>query len=80
MPPYVMVDVNVLLPICCHDGSGMPYLCSFVEDVFALLGVMTIKGVCKLACGKKKKISNDQVKFATKHIRVKAKQVFVNFR
>ena len=40
------VDVtSVLLPMCCHIGSGIPYLCIFVEEVVALLGSMTDKWV-----------------------------------
>ena len=34
--------VSVLLPICCHIGSGMPYMCIFVEDAVALLGAMGV--------------------------------------
>ena len=37
--------VNVLLSICCHNGSGMPNLRIFVEDIVALLGAMTDKWV-----------------------------------
>ena len=40
-----VVDVNVLLPIGCHIGSGMPNLGIFVEDIVALLGAMTDKWV-----------------------------------
>ena len=36
---------NVLLPICCHIDSGMPYLRELIEDVFALLGAMAIIGI-----------------------------------
>ena len=32
--------VNVLLPICCYIGSGMPNLLIFVEDIVGLLGAM----------------------------------------
>ena len=40
----VIAIVNVfVLPIFCHIGSGMPYLRIFVENVFAILGVLTIK-------------------------------------
>ena len=38
-PSFVVV--SVLLPICCHIGWGMPYLCSFVE--VTLLGAITDK-------------------------------------
>ena len=31
--PNFVVVASVLLPICCHIGSGMPYLCIFVEEV-----------------------------------------------
>ena len=41
--PHFVVVVNVLLPICCHTGSGMPNLRIFVEDIVALLGAMTYK-------------------------------------
>ena len=37
------VAVSVLLPICCHIGSGMPYLCIFIGDIFTLLGTKTDK-------------------------------------
>ena len=42
-------------------------MCIFVDDIFALLGAMTIKWVCYLVCGKNKKINNDRIKFATKY-------------
>ena len=38
-----IVVVNVLLPICCHIGSGMPNLRIFVKDIVTLLGAMTDK-------------------------------------
>ena len=66
MKPNFLVDVNVLLPIWCHIGSGMPYLRIFVEDVFRLLGTITVSRLRKLGCGRNKNISNDQVKFAEK--------------
>ena len=31
IPPTFVVVVSVLLSICCHIGSSMPYLCIFVE-------------------------------------------------
>ena len=40
MTSNFVVVVNVLLPICCHIGSGMPYLCIFVEEIVLLLGQM----------------------------------------
>ena len=40
--------VYVLLPICCHIGSGMPNPRIFVEDIVALLGAMTDKWVKKM--------------------------------
>ena len=43
MTPNLVAVVNVLLPICCHIGSGMPNLRIFVEDIVALLGAMTDK-------------------------------------
>ena len=33
-----VVVVSVLLPICCHIGGGMPYLCIFVEEVVMISG------------------------------------------
>ena len=39
------VIVSVLLPICCHIGWGMPYLCIFVEEVVTLLGAIIDKWV-----------------------------------
>ena len=45
MPPSFVVLVNVLMPICCLIGSGMPYLRIFVEDIVALLDAMTDKWV-----------------------------------
>ena len=61
MTPDFVVDVNVLLPICCHIGSGMPYPLIFAEDIIALIGAMTD--------GRNKKINNDHVKFETKTIK-----------
>ena len=43
--PNFVVVVSVLLPICCHIGSGVPYLCIYVENVVVLLGAMTDKWV-----------------------------------
>ena len=40
MAPNVAAIVSVLLPICCHIGSGMPYLCIFVEETVPILGSM----------------------------------------
>ena len=45
MAPNFVVLVSVLLPICCHNGWGMPYLCIFVEEVVTLLGAITDKWV-----------------------------------
>ena len=45
MTPNFVVVVSVLLPICCHIGWGMPYLCIFVEEVVTLLGAITDKWV-----------------------------------
>ena len=38
------VIVSVLLPICCHIGSSMPYLCIFVEKVAPVLGTWLMNG------------------------------------
>ena len=56
---------------------GVLYLRLYVENGFALLGALTIKGDVKLACVKSKTVSNDHVKLAAKD--VKATQFF-NFR
>ena len=40
-----VVIVNVLPPVCCHIGSGMPNLRIVVEYIAALLGSMTDKWV-----------------------------------
>ena len=64
----IVVCVSVLLPICCHIGSGMPYMGIFDEDVVTLLGAITDKLVLTLVCGQNLNISNDQVKFAAKNI------------
>ena len=45
MTPSFVVFVSVLLPICCHIGWGMPYLCIFVEEVVTLLDATTEKWV-----------------------------------
>ena len=61
-----VVVVNVLLPISCHIGLGMPKLQIFVV---AWLCVMTDEWAWKLFYGQNKKISNGQVKFAAKNIK-----------
>ena len=66
MTPNFVVVVNVLLPICCHIWSCLPYLHIFVEEMAALLGALTDKWVWKLFCRQNSKISNGQVKFAAK--------------
>ena len=71
MVPNFVVFVSALLPICCHIGWGMPYLCIFVEEVATLLGSSTYKWVWKLVCGQNLNISNDQVKVAAKNINAK---------
>ena len=45
MTPNFVVFVSDLLPICCHIGWGMPYLCILVEEVVTLLGTITDKWV-----------------------------------
>ena len=66
MTPNFAVVVNVLLPICCHIGTGMPYLLIFGERIVAISGAITDKWAIKLFCGRNLKTSNDQVKFAAK--------------
>ena len=45
MTSNFVVVVSVLLPIRCHIGWGMPYLCIFVEEVVTFLCVFTDKCV-----------------------------------
>ena len=45
MTPNFVITVSVLLPICRHIGSGMLYLCIFVEEVVPLMGAITDKWV-----------------------------------
>ena len=45
MTPNFLVFISVLLPICCHIGWGMPYLCIFVEEFVTLLCAITDKWV-----------------------------------
>ena len=45
MTPHLVPAVGILLPICCHIGLGMLYLCIFVEEVATLLGAITEKWV-----------------------------------
>ena len=71
MTPNIVAVVNILLPICCHIGSGMPNLRIFVEDIAAFLGATTGKWARNLVCGWNKKLRNDQAKFATKNIKAK---------
>ena len=48
MTPNFVAVVIVLLPVCCHIGSGMPNLRIFVEEIVALLDAMTDKWVKNL--------------------------------
>ena len=41
--PNFVVVVSVLLPFCFHIGSGMQYLCIFVEEVVQILRAMADK-------------------------------------
>ena len=52
MTQNIVVVVNVLLPIFCHTGSGMPNLRIFVDDIVALLGATTDKWVSKRGSGR----------------------------
>ena len=45
MKHHFVVVVSVLLPMCCHIGWGMPYLCIFVGEVVTLLAAITDKWV-----------------------------------
>ena len=47
-----VVVVSVLQPFCCQIGSGMPYLCIFVEEVVPLSGAITHKCLLILVCGR----------------------------
>ena len=52
MAPNFVVVVSVLQPNCCHIGSGMSYLCIFVEEVAPLSGAIADKRVLTLVCGR----------------------------
>ena len=71
MTPNFVAVVSVLLPICGQICQGMPYLCTFVEEVVQFLWTMTEKWVLTLVCGWNKNISNDLVKVAAKHFSAK---------
>ena len=43
-------------------------LCTHILEVFEILCIITVKGAWKLACGKIKKVSDEQGKFAAKSI------------
>ena len=43
MTSNFVVFVSVLLSICCHIGSGMPFLCNLIEEFVTLLGAITDK-------------------------------------
>ena len=45
MAPYFVALVNVLLPMFCHIGWGMPYLHIFVYEIVELLGAMADKWI-----------------------------------
>ena len=45
MTPYFVALVNVLLPMFCHIGWGMPYLHIFVYEIVELLGAMADKWI-----------------------------------
>ena len=63
--------VSVLLPMCCHIGWGMPYLCIFVEEIIMFLDAITEKWAWTIVCGRNQNIGNDQVKVAAKNINAK---------
>ena len=52
MTPNFVDVVSVLLPMCCHIGLRMPYMCIFVEEIGTLLGAITDKWVRTLVCGR----------------------------
>ena len=68
MTPHFVAAVSILLPIYCHIGLGMPYLCFFVLEVVTLLGAITEKWVRVFVCGLNKNSSDDEVKVSAKHI------------
>ena len=71
MTPSFVAVVSVLLPICCHIGLGMSYLCIFVEEVGKLLGAITDKWVVNTCLWSKLEHKQDQVKVAAKTINAK---------
>ena len=65
MTPNFVAVVSVLLPICCHIGLVMPYLCIFVAEVVTLLGAILTNG-CEHMSVVGIRTSNDQVRVAAK--------------
>ena len=65
------MSLAFLLPECCHIGSGMPYICIFVEDIVSLSGSMTDKWVYKFVFDLILKISHYKVKVAATNIKAK---------
>ena len=66
MTPNFEAFFGVILQICSQIYRGMPYLCTFVEEVVPLLEAMTDKLVLTFVCGRNYNISNDLVKVAAK--------------
>ena len=66
MTPNFEAVVSVLLQIFGHICQGMPYPCTFVEEVVPLLGEMTDKLVLTFVSGRNLNISNDLVKVSAK--------------
>ena len=43
VPSTSALVISILLPMCCHIGSGKPYLCIFAEEAVLLLRSMAYK-------------------------------------
>ena len=52
MAPNFEAVISVLLQICGQLYWGMPYPCTFVEEIVPLVGAMTGKLVLNFVCGR----------------------------
>ena len=66
MTPNFEAVVSFLLQICGQIFRGMPYPCTFVEEVVPLLEEVTDRMVFTFVLGRNKNISNDLVKVSAK--------------
>ena len=64
MTPNYVVVVFLLLPISCHIGSGMPYLCILLNTLLRYQNLSYVRI---------RKVSNDKVKVVAKIVKAKLK-------